>query len=387
VVKTGVRGIALGGRSHATRRFPVSKVTRWLALVVASACGTAASAQAPQMYGMQPYPPYSYPRQVAYTQAAAPYAPTSSPQTYAPQPRVMYVSATPTNWDTAPAPTTTLAKPAANLTAATTNSTTSSSGTAFDPVIVETVQPKTRSWRPFAKPVSTQKPITADDLAVRLPDSSDPTCSTPSCHAPACSTPACSGPSCGDVCPAQVCCRDPHANWLPKGHWDVQMLGGAFADIGDARYNYAESAVRFGKVWDGHCIPCIPGAIETLIEVNVAKPFADDFGSYFTGGGILLRYNFVDLGSRLVPYIQAGAGFQVNDAFHSEFQPYLGSRIELTAQAGLGLRFFLSKCLSLDIEGSVQHISNLNMNDRDEGINALGGMAGVTYFLPCCCRH
>lgn len=381
----------------------MSKATRWLALILASACGTDAFAQAPQMYGMQPYAPYGYPQPAAYTQAPMPYvppiyAPTANvpavyaPPAYAPQSRVMYVPATPVSWETAPVPAqpATLAKPAANLSAAATTS----ANVSFEPVTVDTIKPPSRKWHLFAKPASLQKPISADDLTVRLPASSDATFTTVSRPTLTCASPEC-GPSCGDACSAcpatvcapPVCCRDPHANWLPKGHWDVQLLGGAFADIGDANYNYAEAAVRFGKVWDGHCIPCLPGAVETLVEVNVAKPFADDFGSYFTGGGLLLRYNFVDLGSRIVPYIQAGAGFQVNDAFHSAFQPYLGSRIELTAQAGLGLRFFVTKCLSLDIEGSVQHISNLNMNDRDEGINALGGMAGLTYFLPCCCRH
>ena len=37
------------------------KETRWLALLLVGACGTAASAQSPLMYGMQPYPPYPYP--------------------------------------------------------------------------------------------------------------------------------------------------------------------------------------------------------------------------------------------------------------------------------------------------------------------------------------
>ncbi len=361
----------------------MSKATRWLALILVSAGGTAARGQVPFAYGAQPYPPYAYTQPVAYNQAPVGYGPAN----YAPQPRIMYVPATPTTWDTAPAPaqTASLIKPAANLTAAAT----AANSTAFDPVIVqETVKPPAKRWNLFAKTASQQKPITTADLTVRLPEISDPTCSSPGCQGSACPANVCAGPFCGSACAASApCCRDEHANWLPKGHWDVQMLGGAFSDIGDAHYSYAESVLRLGKVWDGHCIPCIPGAIETLLEINAARPYATDFGSYFAGGGLLLRYNFVDLGSRFVPYIQAGAGFQVNDAFHSAFQPYLGSRIELTAQAGLGLRFFLAKCLSLDIEGSVQHISNLNMNDRDEGINVLGGMAGVTYFLPCCCRH
>ena len=180
----------------------------------------------------------------------------------------------------------------------------------------------------------------------------------------------CEGPDCEN------------ANWLPKCRWNIQALSGVYSDIGDAHYNYAVTTLRRGHVCGCGCLSCLPGAFESLIELNGAHTTQSDFGQYFIGGGLLMRYNFVRLGSCVVPYIQAGAGFQYNDAFHDN-QSYLGSRIELTLQGQVGTRIFLTKRLSLDFEGGLQHISNLGMSNRDDGINALGGSAGLTFFFPC----
>jgi len=186
------------------------------------------------------------------------------------------------------------------------------------------------------------------------------------------------------VCLAPEVHHDDHANWLPKGQWNLQILGGYFADIGDANYNWAQTSIRVGHVWN---CECVPGAFEGLIDVNGASTADSSFGNHFFGGGLIARYNLVTLGSRVVPYVQGGIGFQYNDAFEDPVQQHLGSRIAFTAQADVGFRLFLTKRLSLDLEGGYRFISGLSMSDRDEGINALGGMAGLTYFFPCCCRR
>jgi hypothetical protein len=190
------------------------------------------------------------------------------------------------------------------------------------------------------------------------------------------------------ACAAPACPEDPCPRWYQKGTWSFQWLGGVYSDLGDANYNWAQTSLRLGRTWNGgECFAHCLGGFESLIEFNGAAVTDADFGDWFTGGGLILRYNCVQPCTRLVPYVQAGVGFQYNDAYQDATQPYLGSRIELTAQAQVGLRIYLTKCLSLDVEGGVQHISNLNMSDRDNGINALGGMAGLTYYFPCGRRH
>jgi hypothetical protein len=176
---------------------------------------------------------------------------------------------------------------------------------------------------------------------------------------------------------------DDDINVLPKGRWNLQVLGGVYSDIGAAHYNWAQTNLRLGKICGTGDLDHLNGAFEFLFDLNGAATTQTDFGSWFIGGGLLLRYNFVQLGSFVVPYVQGGVGFQYNDAFRDPTQPFLGSHIELTGQAQVGLRFHFCKNWSLDVEGGWIHISDLGMSTRDEGINALGGSAGLTYYFPC----
>lgn len=342
--------------------------TRWLALVLVGVCGAAASAQSPVMYGMQPYPPYPYQHpysvpQPNYQGAPQRYAPPAAyyPQ---PQPRVVYVPATPAPWQGAPVPAVpaTRSTPSSDLPA-----TEHGSSTIVEPnasVNVKILPARTASRR---------RAGLAADMHCESPDDCDPA-----------TDEACPAPK---VRVRRERVHDDHTNWLPKGQWDVQILGGVFGDIGDANYNWAQTSVRLGRVWNGECFSFLPGAFEGLIDVNGASTVDSSFGNYFFGGGLIGRYNLVTLGSRVVPYVQTGIGFQYNDAYRDPNQPYLGSRIALTGQADVGFRLFLTKRLSLDLEGGYRFISGLSMSERDEGLNALGGMAGLTYFFPCWCRR
>jgi Lipid A 3-O-deacylase (PagL) len=317
----------------------VRKETRWLALVLVGACGTAASAQSPLMYGMQPYPPYPY-------ASPQPAPPAYYPQ---PQPRVMYVPATAAPW-TYPAPTAPNVAPSARAPA--------DSGAAGNS--------KANSDTGELLPAPKRK-IPAKPASLYQGDVEEFT-----------------GPMYGDpyAGPA-VSLPDDDINVLPKGRWNLQALGGVYSDIGAAHYNWAQTNLRLGKILGTGCLDHLHGAFEFLFDFNGAATTQSDFGSWFIGGGLLLRYNFVHPGSFLVPYVQGGVGFQYNDAFRDPTQPFLGSHIELTGQAQVGLRFHICKNLSLDVEGGLIHISDLGMSTRDEGINALGGSAGLTYYFPC----
>lgn len=338
----------------------MSTKTRWLALLFLGACGTTASAQAPFMYGPQPAPSYPYYQPMPYYPA---------PQ-YQPQPRVLYVSATAPSWDAAPAPQQPAIVPVQNAVrpVPALEASGGNRSAAFD---TDGLGPKSTDVSPAAKTVPAKTAsLQKDGVVERVtsvtygPEIADP-------HAA------------GVVDPSHDCTT----NWLPKGVWDLQCLGSAYADIGSARYNWIQTTFRLGKVWTGECLEQLPGGFESLIEINGATTVENDFGNYFYGGGLLLRYNFVKLGSRLVPYTQIGVGAQYNDAYKNHDQQFLGSPVELTAQAQLGCRLFLSKYFSLDIEGGIQYLANLNMSNRDGDITALGGSAGLTFFFPCACRR
>jgi hypothetical protein len=122
------------------------------------------------------------------------------------------------------------------------------------------------------------------------------------------------------------------------------------------------------------------GNFEVLLEVTGSYIYKGS-GDYLVGLTALLRYNFVRPDARFVPYVQGGAGVVYTDVYKDESQDAVGQSIEFTPQASLGFRYLIRPQWSLDAEFMFHHISNANLSDRNDGINAFGGFIGLTYFF------
>ena len=185
---------------------------------------------------------------------------------------------------------------------------------------------------------------------------------------------------------------DCFAEIFAKHQRSLQVLGGAyFSPVGlgpktQPRFNFSPIDVRLGCMLYAPCPEdcCVRGNIEALLEFTTAPVFFG-FGDIIVGPTVLLRYNFVQPDWRLVPYLQAGGGFVYNDAYRDKTQRALGQAGEFYLQATGGLHLLLSPRCSVDLEGGYIHISNAGTNERNGGINALGGSLGLTFFLGC--RH
>jgi lipid A 3-O-deacylase len=123
------------------------------------------------------------------------------------------------------------------------------------------------------------------------------------------------------------------------------------------------------------------GNVEFLLDLTAAG-ITSNYGTAFGGPSFFLRYNFVQPDWTCVPYVQAGGGCIVTDASRDKVQQAIGQPFEFIMHAQAGLRYFISPNWSFDIEGGYQHISNGNSNERNAGVNALGGMIGFTYYFP-----
>jgi lipid A 3-O-deacylase len=178
------------------------------------------------------------------------------------------------------------------------------------------------------------------------------------------------------------------AESFAKHQGSLQLLGGAyFCPVGlgprtTPGFNFAPIDVRLGCMIYSPCPDdcCLRGNVEAILELTTAPIFRGS-GSIIIGPTALLRYNFIQPDWRLVPYLQGGGGFTYNDAYRDKTQRALGQAGEFYLQATGGVHFLLHARCSLDIEGGYVHISNAGTNDRNGGINALGGSVGVTYFF------
>jgi hypothetical protein len=117
------------------------------------------------------------------------------------------------------------------------------------------------------------------------------------------------------------------------------------------------------------------GNFELLLEGTFLYLFEPKRG---IAGGIapVVRYNFLT-GSRVIPFLQAGAGVIALDADLRR----QADGLNFILQSGVGLHFFLSQSTALTGEWRFHHISNAGIHDRNAGINSSLFMLGVTFFL------
>jgi lipid A 3-O-deacylase len=122
------------------------------------------------------------------------------------------------------------------------------------------------------------------------------------------------------------------------------------------------------------------GNLEGLMQL-AGSVVTKGFGSYMVEYDLLVRYNVVYPGWKIVPYIQIGAGVLYNDLYKNQTQALVGQSIEFTPQGSVGFRCLLDKKWSLEFEGIFHHISNAGLDDRNVGVNAFGGFIAVSYFF------
>lgn len=169
------------------------------------------------------------------------------------------------------------------------------------------------------------------------------------------------------------------------------MTGAMFSPCGlgphEPVYNYQQNNVRLGWMLvspDDKENPFrdtpFRGNFEALFETTGSYVW-ETFGTYMVGITGLIRYNFVQPGWIVVPYIQGGAGVIYTNARNWSNQEAIGGNWEFTPQFAGGLKFLIDDNFSFNIEGAFQHISNACTSARNEGVNAYGGFAGFTYYF------
>jgi lipid A 3-O-deacylase len=168
-----------------------------------------------------------------------------------------------------------------------------------------------------------------------------------------------------------------------SGQNEIEVLGGgAFALVwGGIRrnYDYAEGQLRLG--WMLNTPSPDPGFFRGNFELLLNTTGADIYhgpGSAFGTVDLLLRYNFVHPNARIVPYYQTGVGVFVSDIADNRTQSEIGNSVEIDVQSALGLRFLLNPQWSLHTEFLYQHVSNAGLAKPNVGINAIGGLIGLS---------
>jgi lipid A 3-O-deacylase len=97
---------------------------------------------------------------------------------------------------------------------------------------------------------------------------------------------------------------------------------------------------------------------------------------YVVGLAPLLRYNFAT-GTRLMPFVDAGAGVTATDIGH----PDLGSVFEFNLQCGIGINYFWCENSALAFQYRLIHFSNAGIKRPNLGVNENMFYLGMSWFF------
>ena len=118
------------------------------------------------------------------------------------------------------------------------------------------------------------------------------------------------------------------------------------------------------------------GGLEFLTEPSAI--ITADKPRVLSGGiAALLKYNFYT-GTRLMPFVEAGAGLMVSTK-RLEGQ---GSSFNFTPQVGAGFHYFLTPEWALTAAYRFWHASNAGTADPNRGVNTNTFFVGLAYFFP-----
>jgi len=148
------------------------------------------------------------------------------------------------------------------------------------------------------------------------------------------------------------------------------------AELGDVRiwqaiprFGISATDPLFGDSW-------LRGNVEFLFE-GAFLWNTEPRSGFAAGAGSTLRYNFLRW-ERVVPYLDANFGV-VNLDFDLERQ---SDGFNLNVGFGTGAHWFVSDRTAISTEVRWQHISNMNIETPNDGINDVLFLLGVSYFLP-----
>ena len=100
--------------------------------------------------------------------------------------------------------------------------------------------------------------------------------------------------------------------------------------------------------------------------------------SYYYGINAGLRYNFVQPGWRLVPYVSGGVGLGWIDS-HAEVFGAQGQDFTFNILSAIGVSFQVNDHVKVSVGALYQHLSNAGLTDPNPSLNLFGPQLGVTY--------
>jgi Lipid A 3-O-deacylase (PagL) len=165
-----------------------------------------------------------------------------------------------------------------------------------------------------------------------------------------------------------------------KGGHEVQLWTGGGRSTGGGVHGIGvwNAGFRYGWILtEGHGPSILHGRFEYALDTTPIFWFFQPGGTALGAGlsPVVLKWNF-DAGDRVVPYVEANAGF----VFTSRDVPPGAWRGNFTSSGAIGAHFLRERG-NLSAEIRFMHISNANLTTYNPGINTIQVRIGLGRFF------
>ena len=110
----------------------------------------------------------------------------------------------------------------------------------------------------------------------------------------------------------------------------------------------------------------------------VAEPIVQGIENHYFGFNFGTRYNFIQPGSRIIPYFGGGLGLGWIDS-HPHIPGGQGQDFTFNILTAAGISYKLNEQWKIDVGVLYEHLSNGGQTDPNPSLNLFGPQIGVNY--------
>jgi len=110
----------------------------------------------------------------------------------------------------------------------------------------------------------------------------------------------------------------------------------------------------------------------------VAEPILEGIENHYFGFNFGMRYNFVQPGSRIIPYCSGGLGLGWIDS-HANIPGGQGQDFTFNILSAAGISYKVNEQWKIDLGVLYEHLSNGGQTDPNPSLNLFGPQIGVNY--------
>ncbi|MEP6820824.1 MAG: acyloxyacyl hydrolase [Chthoniobacterales bacterium] len=115
-----------------------------------------------------------------------------------------------------------------------------------------------------------------------------------------------------------------------------------------------------------------------VYALTMAEPIFRGPENFYYGISLGFRYNFLQPGSRLQPYVSGGVGLGWIDS-HADVFGAQGQDFTFNILSAVGVSYKLNDHVKVSVGALYQHLSNGGQTDPNPSLNLFGPQIGVTY--------